>query len=102
MALERKWNTVSPQAFVANGSAFGNITIANTAGFKTKQIAYLQSNSQPKLQVQVKKVLSKTQLIVGTVNNAQIGQWPNLDISAYTLTDNAAIGAPEQDNNNIS
>lgn len=101
MAIERKWNTVTPKSFTQNGDAYGLINLADTAGFKVKQIAYLQSNTQPKLQVQVKKVLSRTQLIVGTVNNAQIGQWPNLNISAYTLADGAAIGAPEQDKNNI-
>lgn len=101
MAFERQWATVAPQAFVANGSQFGLITLADTAGFKVKQCAYLVATGQPTLPVQIKRVLSPTQLIVGTINNAQIGQWPPLNISAYTLANNATIGAEMQSKSNI-
>ncbi|CAK0741503.1 hypothetical protein CCP1ISM_130010 [Azospirillaceae bacterium] len=101
MAQERTWSAVSPQAFTSNGTQFGVITVADTIGFKTKQSAYLTSDTKPKLAVQVKRVLSKTQLVVGTINNAQIGSWPPLDISAYTVADSAAIGAEQQEKNKI-
>jgi hypothetical protein len=101
MALERKWSAVAPQAFTADGTTFGLITVASTIGFKVKASAYLLTTSGTKLAVQIKRVNSCTQLIVGTINNAQLGQWPPLDISAFTVASGASIGQEEQDKNNI-
>lgn len=101
MALERKWNAVPPQSFTANGSAQGLVTVLDTAGFKTKQVAYLKNNTIPNpLAVQVKRVLSPTQLIVGAIDN-KIAQYISLDISAYTVVSGASIGAEEQNKNNV-
>lgn len=99
MALEKAWGLVPPQSFTADGTQFGQVTIANTAGFKTKQSAYLIANGLPALPVQVKRVLSPTTLIVGTINNAQIASWKPLDITAYTVAGDAAIGAQIQPKN---
>lgn len=96
MALEKAWGLVPPQPFTSDGTQFGEITIANTAGFKVKQAAYLIANGLPALPVQIKRVLSPNLLIVGTINNAQIAQWPPLNISAYTVALDAAIGAQIQ------
>lgn len=100
MALERKWTVVLPRAFAADGNAFGLITLATTAGFKVKQSAYLLSTSQPRLPVQVKRVISPTQLVVGAIDN-KISSWLPLNITAYTVADGASIGAEEQDKNKI-
>ena len=100
MATERKWASVPPTPFTANGTAKGVITLADTAGFKTKQAVFLKSNTQPFLELQVKRVLSKTVLIVGP-NDNRIATWTPSDISAYTTADAATIGAAEQDKNNI-
>jgi hypothetical protein len=102
MAVENKWNLVPPQLFTANGTQFGQVTLANTAGFFTKQSAYLTATGLPTLPVQIKRVISPTILIVGTINNAQIGSWPPLDISAYTVANGAAIGAQIQPKNNAA
>lgn len=102
MALEGKMSAVAPQLFTANGTAQGIIALADTAGFRTKQVAYLKngpSDPNPK-PVQVKKVLSPTLLIVGAVDN-KIASWVPLDISAYTTASSALIGAEEQNKNNI-
>jgi hypothetical protein len=101
MALEKKWNLVPPQPFVADGGEFGLITLASAHGFKTKQSAYLTATGLPNLAVQVKRVPTPTTLIVGTINNAQIASWPPLNISAYTVALNAAIGAQIQDKSRI-
>ena len=85
-----------------DGNQFGQVTLANTAGFFTKQSAYLTATGLPTLAVQIKRVLSPTVLIVGTINNAQIGSWPPLNISAYTVANNAAIGAEIQPKNNAA
>lgn len=100
MAFERKLATVSPQAFTANGNAFGLITVADTAGFKVKQSAYLVNTVGTTLAVQVKRVLSKTKLVVGSIDN-KLSSWAPLNISTWTVASGAKIGAEEQDKNNI-
>lgn len=106
MALEGKMSAVTPQPFTADGTPQGVITVANTAGFRTKQVAYIINNTfaspttgKP-LAVQVKRVLSPTKLIVGLIDQ-KIASWMPLDISAYLVADGAAIGAEEQNKNNI-
>lgn len=101
MALERKWDTVSPQAFIADGTPQGFITLADTQGFRTKQVAYLKSTSNPiAVPVQIKRVLSPTVLVVGAVDN-KIASWTPFDVSAYTVASGAVIGAEEQNKNAI-
>lgn len=99
MAFERKWSAVPPQPFTADGSVFGLVTVASTCGFYVKQSVFLIKNSGATLPVQVKKVLSPTQLIVGTIDNAKISSWPPLDISSWTVASGAKIGAEEQNKN---
>ena len=96
MALEKKWNAVAPQAFTIDGNNLGIVTVADTAGFKTKQAAYLRSNTSPDKAVQIKRVLSPTKLVVGLIDQ-KIASWVPLDISAYTVASGAVIGAEEQD-----
>jgi hypothetical protein len=101
MALERKWDAVAPQAFIADGTPQGFITLADTQGFRTKQVAYLKSTSNPvAIPVQVKRVLSPTVLVVGAVDN-KIASWTPFDVSAYTVASGAVIGAEEQNKNAI-
>lgn len=100
MALERKWNAVPPQALTANGNQFGLVTVADVAGFKVKQSAYLKNTAGTILAVQVKRVISPTQLIVGLIDN-KLSSWPPLDITSWTVVSGATIGAEEQDKNNI-
>lgn len=100
MAFERKWAVVPPQAFTANGGQWGLVTVADTAGFRVKQSAYILSNNLPPLPVQVKVVLSPTQLVVGYIDN-QIANWPKINLLPYLVANAAAIGAQEQDKNKI-
>lgn len=96
MALEKKLLTISPVLFTANGTQFGVITVADTIGFRDKQIVFLKSNTQNPISLQVKRVLSKTQMIVGKIDNRII---PNdfVDVSSFTVADSAIVGAEEQD-----
>lgn len=100
MAIEGKMNAVDPRPFTADATAQGVITVADTAGFRTKQVAYLKGTALPDLLVQVKKVLSPTKLIVGRVDQ-KIASWMPLDTSAYTVAAASVIGAEEQNKNNI-
>ena len=99
MAFENKLAAVSPQAFTANGTSLGVVTIASTAGFYIKQVVDLQSNSLQQTRLQIKNILSSTQLIVGPNNNSLAAGPKNVtDISGFTVSDAASISAPEQNN----
>jgi hypothetical protein len=101
MAFERKWGTVPPQALTANGGQFGLVTVADTAGFRVKQVAALKGTALPNLPVQIKIVLSDQDMIVGHVDN-QIANWKPLNISAYTVAASSNISAEWQDKNKIT
>ncbi len=99
MAFENKLAAVSPQAFTADGTSLGVVTIGSTCGFYIKQFVILQSNSIHQAQFQVKNILSDTQLILGPNNNSLSSSPKNhSDISAYTVSQAATISAPEQNN----
>jgi hypothetical protein len=80
--FEKSWLPVAPQAFTADGGVGGLISIADTAGFKVKAQVVISASGLPNLTLQCKRVISKTQLLVG-----QIGQNINskADVSAYTV-----------------
>jgi len=102
LALERKWDAVPPQYFTADGTIFGVVTVADTAGFYVKQVASLENNnpSISPLAVQIKRVLGPTLLVVGLVDN-KIAIFKPLDVSAFTMASAATISAAEQDKNAV-
>lgn len=100
MALERKWLAIAPRAFTANGTTTGIVTVDSTSGFRIKQTVYLQGTTLPQKEYQVKYVISKTQLVVGPNDNT-IGRNKGSNISSFTVSLNAEIGANIQDKNNI-
>ena len=101
MAFERKLAAVPPQAFTANGTPQGLVTIEDTTGFYIKQFVNLQSDTLQPAGFQVKNVLSNTQLIIGLPDNSLRAPLKPLDLSTYLVSDDATISAPEQDNFNI-
>ena len=101
IAYERHWAAVQPTAFTADGTTGGLVTVADTAGFRVKQAAYLENASLGKIPVQIKLVLSPTTLIVGKCDN-KIANWPPLDISAWTVALGTLIGAERQDKSGIT
>jgi hypothetical protein len=100
MAVEKKWLSVVAVPLTADGSPFGVVTVADTTGFKVKGFAFLKGSTTPPLQVQVQRVLSSTQMIVGPIGSTPA---PNnyTDVTAYTVADAAMIAFPEQDKNKI-
>jgi hypothetical protein len=99
MAFEQKLAAVSPQAFTADGTNLGVVTIADTTGFYIKQKVNLQLTGLPEVLLQVKNVLSDTQLIIGPNNNNLNSSPRNTsNLTAYTVVGGATISAPEQDN----
>ena len=100
MALERKWEAVPPQLFTADGTQFGVVTVADTAGFKVKGFAQISANTLPTIQVQIQRVTSPTEMIVGPMNS-QVRANNSVNLSAYTVALSSTILFPEQDKNKI-
>jgi hypothetical protein len=100
MALERNWAAIEPRPLTANGTSLGVVTVASTAGFRTKMKVGLRSDTQQPSAYQVQIVLSPTQMIVGAIG-AKVGRDAFEDVSRFTVADNATIHAAEQPKNNI-
>lgn len=102
MAIERSWERIGPLAFTADGGADGVVTVNSVECFKVKQKVKLASATQPNLSLEIKKVLSYTQLVVGPVRDKTHPGKPKhnilsrTDISAYTVADGATITSAEQ------
>lgn len=96
MAIESRWLAVTAQPFTADGTQFGVIDVADTAGFKVKQLVFVTATATPILQLQVKKVLSPTRLIVGPNDNV-IKDNATTNLTAYTVANGASLAAPEQE-----
>lgn len=93
MALEKSWEAVRVP-FTANGTLQGVIEVADTTGFFNKSLVLLTSSTQPNLSVEVKYVLSETELIVGPIGKGINA--PPINVSAYLVSDNAIISAAFQ------
>lgn len=93
MAFEKRWEAIPPVLFVANGTVDGVATLISTSGFKVKQEVMLKATGQDTLLLEVKRVLSATQLILGPLK-ASITTV--LNISAYTTAAGATLEANEQ------
>lgn len=91
--FEKRLKAISARAFIADGNEYGQITISDTRPFKVKQEIIISANALPNLELEVKKVLSDTILIVGP-RNSNINQFT--DISSYTVSASANIFANEQ------
>lgn len=101
MAFERQWASIAPRAFTANGTTLGVVTVASTTGFRIKQVITLTNTAVPNSSqsFQVKQVLSKTQLVVGPIDQ-KIPGTPS-DVSSFTVALGANISAGKQDKNAV-
>lgn len=93
MAIEKRWAQVNPAAFTSNGTSEGVITLASTSGLYVKQEVIVKATSQTDLLLEVKRILSKTQLKVGP-RKQNLNSYT--DLSNYTTAASATIEAPEQ------
>jgi hypothetical protein len=98
MAIEKRWAEVQQQLFSADGTEKGIITVASACGYFVKQFVSVQSLSQPAQRLQVKRVLSPTQIMVGPPDK---NIYSNADLRNYTVADGAAVFAAEQERNHI-
>ncbi len=91
--FEKRLAAIQAQAFTANGGANGSVTIADTTPFRVQQLVVITATGQVNLELEVKRVSSATELIVGPIQGS-----PNAftDLSAYTTAATAQIFANEQ------
>lgn len=98
MALERSWNSVPIRNFTLDGGNDGLITLSDVSGFRVKQKVKINSGTQPLKVLEVKKIVSSTQMYVGPVDKNILSR---ADLSLYLLADTASISAEEQAKNKI-
>jgi hypothetical protein len=96
MFTERKLLGVSPRPLTANGTAYGLVTVANSAGLFVKQQVILSNNSTSVV-CEIKRFISDTQFYVGPKGGIDQRQ----DLSAFTLATSPQVSAIEQDRQNI-
>jgi hypothetical protein len=91
MSLERRWPYAS-QAFTANGTNLGGISVADTYGFFVKQSVQVRSNAVPTINLEIKRITGNTIYVGKADNNIDL----RTDVSAYLVADSAVITAFEQ------
>jgi hypothetical protein len=101
MAIEKKWLAVPPRLMTADGSTLGVITIASTSDLRVKMAVVLQATLLPPTRLQIKRVLSPTQFVVGpfpdTNTQGKAGLKTTADCSVYTVAAGSFIYTEEQD-----
>ena len=85
-----KWLFVS-RPFTANGTASGLVQVSDTIGFFVGQVVRIASTTAQPIIGKVNRVINKTSLVVVSQSDDQ-----PLNLSAYTVADNATITAYEQ------
>jgi len=98
MAFEKRWATISPQVFVNDGQANGQIELADTVFFKVKQKVIITAVGEPNLEVEVKAVISDKILFVGRYGSINFRS----DLSLYTVAKSSKIFAEEQPRSGIT
>lgn len=96
--MEKRWKSVSPQAFTSDGTVRGQFTVADASLFKVKQIVSLSAAGQPNITLEIKSVEDATTLRVGPIG----GSIKNYtDISVYTTLASAFVFANEQERSSV-
>lgn len=92
MTREKTWSAISPKSVTFNSTASGQVFIATTEEFKVKQLVTVRGNALPPLDLQVKRINSDTELLLGPRNPSS----DPVDLSLYTVAASSTISAQEQ------
>lgn len=92
MLFEKKWPLVI-QSFTADGTMSGLVTVASTDDFRAKQLVHISAAGLDTLELEVKRVISATELYVGEPGRRMETR---TDVSDYTTALAAQITAHEQ------
>ena len=90
---ERRWPQII-QSLVADGTVQGLVTVADTIGFYVNQHVVLISSTQDSTHYKVKRVISPSQLYVGSPSKSIDNRE---DVSRFLAVDGAQLIAHEQD-----
>lgn len=99
MSFEKRFAAVPAQILTANGGANGSVSVPDTRLFKVKQQVVITAVGQVNQDLEVKKVISSTSMILGPITG-NINTFTNL--SSYTTAASAKIFANEQKRPQIS
>lgn len=91
---ERRWAEISAISFTDDGKENGTVTIEDTSRFKVKMRVTVQSDVNQPTNFQVKRVLNRTQMILGPTQGKHS---LTSDMSSFPLSDNPTIRAVEQE-----
>jgi len=86
------FNQVGPLPFTVDGTAVGVVTVSSVVGFYLSQLVIVESSTEPAKNLQVKAIISHTQIQVGPRDNTN--RYSSIDL--YLVADGATIFAPEQ------
>lgn len=92
MAFDKFLAAVAPQSFLADGTTLGLITLDTPWLFKAHQTVVLRSNTQPAVELEVKRVLDGV-LYVGPIDR---DPKTRTDISNFLVVDGSTIEGTEQ------
>jgi hypothetical protein len=105
---ERKWDGIPETSFTADGQENGTITVEDTAYFKVKMYVIVKSDAYQPVRYQIQRVLSRTEMILGLTPQEYTEKKKKdpktvrtVDVTRFTVADNATIEAPEQARPNI-
>lgn len=92
MAIEKRWAEIPTQPFIADGTENGIVTILNATGYYVKRRVAISAVGESDLRLEVKRVISPTQIIVGPIGkNLQ----STTNLTAYTVAKISTIHAVE-------
>lgn len=101
MAVEKKWLAIPPRLITQDGNELGVVHTASTRDLRVKMAVVLQAPNIPPTRLQVKRVVSATQFIVGpfpdTNTQGKAGLKTVADISVYTVLAGSFWFTQEQD-----
>jgi hypothetical protein len=98
MAREKYWAAVGPVPFLSNGTAWGEVELLSTFGLSVKQRVIIQSSTTQRTDLEIKRVLSETRIVLGRAGR-NIDD--TIDLQDYTTIDGAGLRALEQSRPNI-
>jgi hypothetical protein len=101
MARERFYDKIEPVSFTADGKEDGTIFVEDTACFKVKRVVFLKADGGLYKRLQVKRVLSNTEMVVGPITKGGQSLKKVEDVSDFTVALNAYIESPAQERPSI-
>lgn len=95
MAFERQWSAAA-QSFIQDGQSNGLIQVSDVKGFYVKQKVILSSTTQQDRNLEIKRIVGRTDIYVGPTVESGNKMHVYADVSDFLLADGATIKANEQ------